>query len=262
MPIELIDSHCHLDRLDLNALGMDMDGVVDAAAHQGVTHLLCVCIDYSNFADVLEIAQTRANVFASVGVHPNEENCEEPTLEGLLSRADDPNIVAIGETGLDYFRCQGDMGWQQQRFRVHIEAAKSLNKPLIIHTRDAKADTLAILKEGNAAQCGGVLHCFTEDWAMASAALEMGFYISFSGIVTFKNATELKEVAKRVPLARMLVETDAPYLTPVPFRGKPNQPAHVRHVAEHIAELRQIPVEELAAATTENFFTLFDSAER
>ena len=256
----LIDSHCHLDRLDLSAEERGLDGIMQNAAAQGVGHMLCVCIDLENFPAVLAIAQRYSHVFASVGVHPNERNIEEPSVERLIELANHPKVIAIGETGLDYFRSEGDLEWQRARFRTHIHAAKMTGKPLIIHTREAKQDTLAVMRDEAADQIGGVMHCFTEDWETAKQALDLNFYISFSGIVTFANAKELKQVATRVPLDRLLVETDSPYLAPVPYRGKPNQPAYVRHVAQHIAELRGESLETIAEASTANFFTLFKHA--
>lgn len=254
--LSLVDSHCHLDRLDLTPYDGRLEGALTHAAELGVTHLLCVCIDLENFPAVLDIAQHYPQVYASVGVHPNEDE-QEVTAETLADLAKHPKVIAIGETGLDYFRSEGDLEWQRDRFRNHIQAAKSTGKPLIIHSRDARQDTLRIMEEQGADQVGGVMHCFVDDWETARKAIEMGFYISFSGIVTFKSATELKEVAKKVPADRLLVETDSPYLAPVPFRGKSNEPAFVRYVAEHLAELRGTSLETIAAQTTENFFRLF-----
>ncbi|MGL4603219.1 MAG: TatD family hydrolase, partial [Iodobacter sp.] len=207
------------------------------------------------------LADAHANIFASVGVHPDYEDTVEPSVEQLVELAKHPKVVAIGETGLDYFRLQGDLEWQRERFRVHIRAAKQAGLPLIIHTRSSAADTIRILQEEGADEVGGVLHCFTETWEMAQAAMELGFYISFSGIVTFKKAVELQDVARRVPLNRMLIETDSPYLAPVPFRGKQNQPAWVRHVAESIADLRGVSVNQIADASSANFFKLFARAK-
>lgn len=255
--MKLVDSHCHLNMLDLSLYPNGIDDVFVSAKQLGVEHMLCVGVDVEHFPEVLAYAERYPNVFASVGLHPTEQESDEPTIEQLVSLASHPKVVAIGETGLDYYRHEGDLTWQQQRFRRHIQAAKQLNKPLIIHTRQAREDTISILKEQGAADVGGVLHCFTENWEMAKAALDLNFYISFSGIVTFRNATELQDIAKRVPLDRMLVETDAPYLTPVPYRGKPNQPGYTRYVAEFIAELRQEPLEKIAEQTTANFFKLF-----
>jgi len=258
----LVDSHCHLDRLDLKPFDGKLDGALDNAREHGVGHMLCVCIDLEHFNDVLEPARIHDNIFASVGVHPNEREGEEPDVQRLVDLANDPDIVAIGETGLDYFRTEGDVEWQQQRFRNHIAAARQTGKPLIIHMRDATDDTLRIMKEESAGDVAGVMHCFVEDWDTAKKAMDLGFYISFSGIVTFKNATELKEVARKMPAELMLVETDSPYLAPMPFRGKSNQPAYVKYVAEHIAELRNEAVEKITESTTENFFRLFSTAKR
>jgi TatD DNase family protein len=210
---------------------------------------------------VRQVAHGAPNVWCSAGVHPDERrDAREATVDDLLAMAGDPKVVAIGETGLDYFRVEGDTEWQRERFRTHIRAARRCAKPLVIHTRAAADDTLRLMDEEGAGEAGGVMHCFTESWEVAEAALAMGFHISFSGIVTFKNAAALREVAIRVPLDRMLVETDSPYLAPVPHRGKTNQPAFVRHVAEEIARLREIPLDAVAAATTENFFRLFRGA--
>jgi TatD DNase family protein len=206
---------------------------------------------------MLALVEDCDDVTVSVGVHPNSRDGHEPGVAELLELAAHPKVVAIGETGLDYFRSEGDLDWQRERFRTHIAAARRCGKPLIIHTREAREDTLNIMAEAHAAEAGGVMHCFAEDWETARRAMEMGFYISFSGIVTFRNASELQEVARRVPAERMLVETDCPYLAPVPHRGKPNQPAWTRHTAEFIAELRGEPYEAIAEATTANFRTLF-----
>ena len=255
--IQLIDSHCHLDCLDLDALGGDMDAVLSKANELDIKQMLCVSINLEDWPAMMNIVDAYDTVFASVGVHPNERDGEDPSAEKLIALANNPKIIAIGETGLDYFRSEGDLDWQRDRFRRHIQAAKETKKPLIIHSRDAQPDTLNILKEEGADQVGGVMHCFVDDWETAQGAIELGFYISFSGIVTFKSAVELKDVAKNVPLERMLVETDSPYLTPVPYRGKTNQPAYTRYVAEHIAALRGISLEAVAAATTANFNRLF-----
>jgi len=252
----LVDSHCHLDLIqDTNP-----DTLVAAAHAQGVSHLLSVSIDLEHFPTLLGIAQRIENVYASVGIHPNTSPDVQVDVPTLCTLADDPKIIAIGETGLDYFRSQGDIAWQQQRFRTHIQAAKEMGKPLIIHSRDAAEDTLRILREENAAAVGGIMHCFVEDWETAQQAIQMGLYISFSGIVTFKNAKALQAVAKQLPLERLLVETDSPYLAPVPHRGKTNQPAYVRYVAEFIAQLRENTLETIAQATTNNFFRLFKTA--
>lgn len=257
----LVDSHCHLDRLDLAFWDGRMEGALESAREQGVGHMLCVCIDIENFPNVLEVACNNTNIFASVGVHPNVSEGQEPTVDELLKMADNENIVAIGETGLDYYRSEGDLEWQRDRFRRHIAAAKKCGKPLIIHSRESTDDILQIMREEDAGEVGGVMHCFVDDWETAKKAMDLNFNISLSGIVTFKNAHTVKEVAKKVPQERLLVETDSPYLAPVPYRGKMNQPAYVRHVAEHIAELRNISFEELAEFTTRNFFELFKHAK-
>lgn len=258
--MNIVDSHCHLDTLDLAPYGGDLQRVLDAAKALGVHHFLCVCIDLDHFPTVLAVAEKYQQVFATVGLHPNEVVDSEPTIEQLVQLAKHPKVVGIGETGLDYYRTEEASDWQQQRFRTHIQAAKLSGKPLIIHSRAAKADTIRLMKEENAADVGGVMHCFTEDWEMAKQAMDLGFYISFSGIVTFRNAEILKEVAQRIPLDKMLVETDAPYLAPIPYRGKPNEPAYVRHVVEYIATLRGISAETVAEQTTKNFFNLFTHA--
>jgi TatD DNase family protein len=258
-----IDSHCHLDQLDLAAHDGKLSHALENAAKNGVNHMLCACITLQDFPQVLAIAETYSQVSASVGLHPNEKiTAPEPTAEDLAALAQHKKIVAIGETGLDYYRSTGDLTWQHERFRQHIRAAKTVNKALIIHSRQARADTLSILKEEEASTVGGVMHCFTEDWEMAQAAMDLGFYISFSGIVTFTNAKELQTIAKKIPLERMLIETDSPYLAPVPYRGKSNEPAYVRHVAEYIAQLRGIDVLELAEQTTLNFFNCFKHARK
>ncbi len=255
--MQLIDSHCHLDRLDLTAYQGDLRLAMANAEWHGVTHALCVGIDMVNFNKVHAIALQFANIYASVGLHPTEQETPEPSIDELIFKGSLPKVVAIGETGLDYYRCEQAPVWQQERFRRHIRAAIALNKPLIVHTRLAKENTLQILKEEHAAQVGGVLHCFTEDYEMAMRAMEMGFYISISGIVTYKNAKDLQATAARLPLERLLIETDAPYLAPVPHRGKRNEPAYVRYVAEAIAQLRQVDVSDIASATTANFKRLF-----
>ena len=254
----LVDSHCHLDFPELNA---DLPGVLSRMGGNGVTHALTISTTLATYPAVRRVASTAPNVWCSAGVHPDERGDEhEVTVDELLSMANDEKVIAIGETGLDYFRTEGDTEWQRDRFRNHIRAARRAAKPLVIHTRAAAEDTLRLMREEGAEEAGGVMHCFTETWEVAEAAMAMGFHISFSGIVTFKNAAALREVAQRVPLERMLVETDSPYLAPVPHRGKPNQPAFVKHVAEEIARLRGIPMEEVAQRTTENFFRLFRHA--
>ncbi len=258
----LVDSHCHLDRLDLTPFDGDLSGALFAATTAGVGHLLCVCIDLENFPAIQSIAQEHPHISLSVGVHPNETTGREPGVDELVRLAKAPGVVAIGETGLDYFRSEGDLSWQHERFCTHISASKQSRKPLIIHMRDATDDTLRILKEEGASDIGGVMHCFVEDWETAKRALDLNFLISFSGIVTFKSATKLHEVAQKVPADRMLIETDSPYLAPVPYRGKSNQPAYVYNVAQRLAELRGTTIESVAELTTRNYFSLFsDSVE-
>lgn len=258
MTVELVDSHCHLDRLDLSNYDNQLINALDFAGQQQVRYILNVCINLENFNPVLDIAKAHDHIYASVGVHPNETEGHDPSVEELVKLASHKKIIAIGETGLDYFRSDGNLDWQRERFCNHIEASQQTSKPLIIHMREATDDTLNIMKQESAEQAGGVMHCFSEDWNTAKRALDMGFYISFSGIVTFKNAHALKNVAKKVPADKMLVETDSPYLAPVPFRGKSNQPGYVKYVAEHIAELRNEPYEIIVEKTTENFFRLFN----
>jgi TatD DNase family protein len=252
-----VDSHCHLN---FPELAQNMHAIRQLMQDAHVGHALCVSVTLDKFPEVLSLAEQYTNFYASVGVHPDYEEIEEPTVDSLVKLANHPRVVAIGETGLDYFRLQGDLEWQRERFRTHIRAAIIANKPLIIHTRNAVDDTLRIMREEGAERAGGVLHCFTESLEMALSAIAMGFYISFSGIVTFKNALDLKEVAKQVPLDRLLIETDSPYLAPVPLRGKMNQPAYVKYVAQEVAHLRGISINEVAEATTANFFRLFKHA--
>jgi TatD DNase family protein len=249
-----VDSHCHLDFPELSGR---LDRVLAAMRTNRVSHALCVSVALETFPKVLELAQGHDNLYASAGKHPDHTEGREPTVESLVELAIQPKVLAIGETGLDYYRLGGDLEWQKERFRTHIRAARLAGKPLIVHTRAAAEDTLRIMREEGAAEVGGVMHCFTESLEVARQAFEIGFLVSFSGIVTFKNAVDLKEVARSIPLSRMLIETDAPYLAPVPHRGKTNEPAFVRHVAEEIARLRGIEVEEVAAATSHNFFDLF-----
>ena len=255
----LVDSHCHINFPDLSSR---LPEVLGNMQHNGVELALVIGVSRPKYPEVLALAENHANLYATVGIHPDDPEAEEFSEEELLSHAAHPRVVGIGETGLDYHWCKGDLEWQHQRFRTHIRAAKRAGLPLIIHTRESAADTIRILREEGAEQCGGVMHCFTENWEVAQAALEIGFYISFSGIVTFKNAAQIKEVAQKMPLERMLVETDSPYLAPVPYRGKLNEPAYVLHVAEHIAELRGISFEEVAAATSDNFYRLFSKIQR
>lgn len=255
--MQLVDSHCHINFPDF---ADRMPDILQNAADNQVGHMLCIATSWENREEVLALARAHAPISASVGVHPTTEGGYEPSVAELLEAAAAPEIVAIGETGLDYFRSEGDLTWQHERFHRHIEVARTSNKPLIIHTRAAAADTMDTLRDHKAVECGGVMHCFAEDWDIARQALDIGFYISFSGIVTFKSAKAVQEVAKKVPLDRILVETDAPYLAPVPHRGKMNEPAFVRHTAEYVAELRGISLEELAEATTGNFYNLFSGA--
>jgi TatD DNase family protein len=256
----LVDSHCHLDRLQLDSSDGDLDRALDAARNVGVEHFLCVGIDRSSWPAMLDCVGHREDVSCSVGVHPNEGDQGLVTVGDLLAFAAHKQVVAIGETGLDYHYGGDRRKRQQETFRLHVEAARVSEKPLIVHSRAAKADTLEVLRDACAMGVPGVLHCFTEDWDMARQALDLGYYISFSGIVTFRSANELREVAQRIPMDGMLLETDSPWLAPVPNRGKPNQPAWVREVAACIAALRGIALEELAEATTSNFFRLFREA--
>ncbi|WP_456406489.1 TatD family hydrolase [Thiolapillus sp.] len=253
----LIDSHCHLDRVDLSPYQNDFSVFMRQTRQAGVDHMLCVSIDLESYPDMLALVLPYEDISVSVGVHPNDFDRREPGVDDLVELSSHPRNVAIGETGLDFFRSEGDLEWQRQRFRTHIRAAIEAEKPLVIHTRDAREETLAIMQAEKAERAGGVLHCFTENWEMASAALDMGFYISFSGIVTFKNAQELRDVAARAPLDKLLIETDAPYLAPTPYRGKPNEPKYVIRVAETIAELRGMDTEDLATQTAKNFQRLF-----
>ena len=256
----LVDSHCHLDRLDLAAHDGSLDAALAAARARGVQHFLCIGVSADNAGAVKSLADRYADVDCSVGVHPLDlEQGEAPALDWLLGELNHPHVVAIGETGLDYHYEPEAAELQQQSFRLHLEAAKITGKPVIVHTREARADTLALLREAALPQAG-VLHCFTEDWEMAKAALDIGFYISLSGIVTFRNADALREVARKVPADRLLVETDAPYLAPIPHRGKPNLPQYVREVAEFLAMVRGERFEDLAAQTTANFKRLFPLA--
>ncbi|MFT5588948.1 MAG: TatD DNase family protein [Bradyrhizobium sp.] len=256
-----IDSHCHINFPELAAR---LPEIFDKMAENKVTHALCVSVDLPDFPQVLELAERYDHIYASVGVHPDYVDTPEPSVEQLVTLSNHPKIVAIGETGLDYFRLTGDLEWQRERFRVHIRASRATGKPLIIHTRASSGDTIRIMQEEgagtNAGGAGGVMHCFTESLVVAEAAIAMGFYISFSGIVTFKSAKELQAVALAVPLENMLIETDSPYLAPVPHRGKMNEPGLVRHVAEFIAGLKGVPVEQVAQQTTGNFFKLFGMA--
>ncbi len=255
----LVDSHCHLDFPDLAGRLPD---VLARMQDNGVGMALCIGVNLEDFPRVLAVAEEDSRLYATVGVHPEYTDVAEPSVAQLIELAAHPKVVAIGETGLDYYWQKDKPEWQRERFRTHIRAAKSCRKPLVVHTRESAVDTLRLLREEGADAVGGVMHCFTENWAVASEALDLGFYLSFSGIVTFKNATVVKDVAQKCPLDRLLVETDSPYLAPVPYRGKPNEPAYVRHVAEEIARLRGLTLEQVVEATTTNFFTLFKDARR
>jgi TatD DNase family protein len=250
----LVDSHCHLD---FPEIANNLDSVFALMKENKVERALCVSVTLADFPRVRKIAETYAHVHGSVGVHPDYEAVAPVSVAELVTLADNPRIVAIGETGLDYFRLKGDLEWQRERFRTHIRAARECGKPLIIHTRSAAEDTLRIMREEGADKAGGVMHCFTESMEVAQAAMDLGFYISFSGIVTFKNAKDIKAVATRVPIEQMLVETDSPYLAPVPYRGKTNQPGFVKHVAEEVSRLKGMDFEQICRTTTDNFFSLF-----
>lgn len=249
-----IDSHCHLD---FPELAENISEILANMETNGVTHALCVSVDLQRLPRLLQLVEDHPNLYASIGIHPDYELETEPDQAELIRLAQHPKVVAIGETGLDYYRLQGDLEWQRGRFRTHIRAARACGKPLIIHTRSAAQDTLDIMAEENAGEAGGVMHCFTENLQIAEAAIAQGFHISFSGILTFKNAHQIKEVAQHIPLEKILIETDSPYLAPTPYRGKTNQPAYVKHVAEEIARLRNISLAEVATATTRNFNRLF-----
>ncbi|MCU7936341.1 MAG: TatD family hydrolase [Candidatus Thiodiazotropha sp. (ex Dulcina madagascariensis)] len=256
----LVDSHCHLDRVGLEPYEDDFGRFIAATLDSGVGHMLCVSIDLESWPAMVALVADYPQISISVGVHPNDKQRREPTPEELVALSQTPKAVAIGETGLDYFHGKGDLDWQRDRFRRHIRAAKAAEKPLIIHSRDAKSDTLRIMREEGADAVGGVMHCFTEDWPMAQQALAMGFYVSFSGIITFNSAAQLREVVKQVPMQRLLIETDSPYLAPMPYRGKPNQPLYVRQVAECVAALKGLTPEAVAEQTTANFYRCFADA--
>ncbi|MFO1283408.1 MAG: TatD family hydrolase [Burkholderiales bacterium] len=249
-----VDSHCHLD---FPELAPRLPEILAAMRSARVMQALCVSVDLAEWPRVHALATDHAGLYASVGTHPDYPDVAEPGVADLVERASRPRVVAIGETGLDYYRLTGDLSWQRQRFRTHVRAARECAKPLVVHTRSAADDTLAILRDERASEVGGVMHCFTESWDVAAAAMDLGFHISFSGIVSFRNATALHDVARRVPLDRMLIETDSPYLAPVPHRGRTNEPAFVVHVAEAIARLRGTGVDEIARATSANFHRLF-----
>lgn len=258
-----IDSHCHINFPELAAR---MPEILAKMAENKVSHALCVSVDLPDFPQVLALAEEYPHIYASVGVHPDYVETPEPSVDQLVTLSQHPKIVAIGETGLDYFRLEGDLEWQRERFRTHIKASRITRKPLIIHTRAASEDTIRIMQEEGAGTdkggVAGVMHCFTESLEVAQAALAMGFYISFSGIVTFKSAKDLQAVAKAVPLDRILIETDSPYLAPVPHRGKMNEPGFVKHVAEYLADLKELPLSQVAQQTTDNFFNLFKGVQR
>jgi TatD DNase family protein len=253
-----VDSHCHIN---FEGLAERLPEILENMRSHDVTHALCVSVDFETLPSVLDVAEKYENVYASVGVHPDHEEARDPTVTELVELAAHPKVVAIGETGLDYYRLEGrsidDLEWQRERFRTHIRAAKAVLKPLIVHTRASADDTLRIMAEEEAHVPGGVMHCFTEPWPVAERALAQNFYISLSGIVTFKSATDVQDVARRVPLDRLLIETDSPYLAPVPYRGKLNEPAYVSYVGRFIAQARDMPDAQFGAATTQNFFRLF-----
>ncbi len=257
----LVDSHCHLDRLKLDKYENGLEGAIEAALSRDIQQLLCVGISINNRKDVVGIAEKFDPVVCSVGVHPCDVKEGVASEDDLVEWSSHPKVVALGETGLDYYYTEDDKALQHESFSIHLRAAARAKLPVIVHTRDARADTISLIKEHGSQEHAGVLHCFTENWEMAKQAIDMNYMISLSGIVTFKNALELKDVAKQIPLDRLLVETDSPYLAPVPFRGKPNEPQYVREVAEYVAELKGISFEELARITTENFYRLFPKAD-
>jgi TatD DNase family protein len=260
-----VDSHCHIDFPDF---ADRIDQIISNMAASQVKNALCISVNTRDFPRVTALADRYPHIYATAGVHPDHEveqgssNDQEVSVDDLIAMARHPKVVAIGETGLDYYRLTGDLEWQRNRFRTHIRAAKALGLPLIVHTRSSAADTVKLLHEEDAQSVGGVMHCFTETLEIAQQAIALGFYISISGIVTFKNATQVKEVAREIPLDRLLIETDSPYLAPVPFRGKTNEPAYVKHVAEEIATLRGLTVQQVAQATTDNFHRLFERVPR
>lgn len=254
-----VDSHCHLNFPELAA---DLPAILDRMAANQVTHALVVSVNMPEWPGLMSLVEPQANLWASVGVHPDYEDTPDLTPEELARLSEHPKVVAIGETGLDYYRLSEPLDWQRERFRRHIRAARDTGLPLIVHTRSSAEDTVRMLREEQAAEVGGVMHCFTENWEVAQAALDQNFYISLSGIVTFKNAQIVHEVAAKVPLDRLLIETDSPYLAPVPYRGKLNDPSKVIHVAEKIADLRGIPVADVARASTDNFFRLFNKIKK
>ena len=253
-----IDSHCHINFPELNE---KIDQVLNNMKNHHISHALCVSVTLDKIDEILSLANKYSNIYASVGVHPDYENIEEPDIDTLYRYSKEKKVVAIGETGLDYFRLKGDLSWQRERFRTHIRAAIKSSLPLIVHTRNAQEDTIKIMREEGADSTTGVMHCFTESYEMAKQAIDLGFYISFSGIITFKNAESLRDTVKKIPIENILIETDSPYLAPVPNRGKLNEPANVIYVAEKIAELKGISIEEVAEITTNNFFTLFNKCK-
>jgi TatD DNase family protein len=255
-----VDSHCHLDRLKLDQCGGSLEAALASARADGVEHMLCVCISPENRQTVLDIACSDPYLYASAGVHPSDVQREVVSVSTLQQWCDHPKVVALGETGLDYHYAAESKDQQRQSFINHLVAGKNLALPVIVHSREARAETLELIRDHGCRKAAGVLHCFTESWEMAQAALDMNYYISISGIVTFRNADELRDVAKKIPLDRLLIETDSPYLAPIPYRGKSNQPRYVRAVGEFLADLRGIPVEALAEQTTANFFRLFSRA--
>ena len=250
-----VDSHCHLDFPELAA---NLPDILKKMENNRVAHALCVSVNLPDWPGLIDIVERNEALWASIGVHPDYEDTDEPDVQFLVEKSKHPKVVAIGETGLDYFRLTGDLTWQRDRFRTHIRAAREAKLPLIIHTRSSSDDTIAIMREENAQAAGGVMHCFTESWKVACQAMDLGFYISFSGIVTFKSAKELQEVARQMPLDRILIETDAPYLSPVPYRGQLNDPSKVIHVAQMIADLRNVPLSVIEDYSTNNFFNLFN----
>ena len=250
----LVDAHCHIDTPEL---ARQLPAVLELMRRNGVGLALCAGVSVEGLPSILALARAHREILAAVGVHPEHTEGHDPTLAELIALAQAPEIIAIGETGLDYYWHKDQPEWQRERFRTHIRAARACGKPLVVHNRDATADVLRLLHEEGAAAVGGMMHCFTESWAVAETVLALGFHVSLSGIVTFKNALQVQEVARRVPLDRLLLETDSPYLAPVPYRGKLNQPGYVRHVAEAVAALRGMPVDTLIRATTDNFLRLF-----
>lgn len=257
----LIDSHCHLDRLNLDKHDGKLANIIDAATARGVEAMLCVAISLENREAVLKIAEEYNHIVASVGVHPLDVEKGLANSDQLIEWSKHPKVVALGESGLDYYYSEDSKQVQIESFKIHLQAGSKAQLPIIVHTRSAKEDTLALIKEYGDLESAGVLHCFTEDWDMAKRALDLNYYISISGIVTFKNAEELRDVVRKTPIERLLVETDSPYLAPIPYRGKPNQPAYVREVAEFVADLKKISYEELIRVSAENFFRLFSKSE-